>query len=166
MGSFALGDDDADKKWVAWIPMGLFALGDDDKMQYNDIKLQCEDVVPISRWRRQVWMKIYFVVANPLCRRGLVRTSLKLITFKLYTHKRLKWIEIRVCTLLQSQDARCQTNRFTVWSSRLNSIPYWVTENVSASRTTCGDVRSLITNSCSVRRARVCRTGHVEWEGK
>ena len=34
-GSFALGDNDDNKKWVAWIPMGPFTLDDDDMMTSN-----------------------------------------------------------------------------------------------------------------------------------
>ena len=74
-GSFALGDDDDDKKkWVAWIPMGLFALGNHDKMQYNDIKLQCDDIIvhwvqyPFHddvikcEWKSTLSLQIHFVV--------------------------------------------------------------------------------------------------------
>ena len=69
--------------------MGPFTLDNYDKLQYDDIVVNWvlysfhDDIiimtliVVISRLNRRhlVWMKIYFVVASPLCRRRIVRTS-------------------------------------------------------------------------------------------
>ena len=99
-GSFALGDDDNDKvdfnlsSWMEYINANETIRT--SRWWHDDIKLECDDIVMqwilypfhdnddivmvplivlITNRHRLVRMEIYFVAANPLCRRRLVRTS-------------------------------------------------------------------------------------------